>query len=46
MINAYTSPVAPAAVLTGQRVDTLGLLILLVLVLITSSITGAVIAPA
>ncbi|MFT6461054.1 MULTISPECIES: hypothetical protein [Maricaulis] len=45
MINAYALPVAPAAALTGERAMTLGLL-LLVLVLITSSITGAVGAPA
>ena len=45
MINAYALPVAPAAALTGERANTLGLL-LLVLVLITSSITGAVSAPA
>ena len=45
MINAYALPVAPAAALTGERANTLGLL-LLVLVLITSSITGAVGAPA
>jgi hypothetical protein len=44
MINAYALPVAPAAALTGERAMTLGLL-LLVLVLITS-ITGAVGAPA
>ncbi len=43
MIKAYAMPVAPAAALTGERANMLGLL---VLVLITSSITGAVSAPA
>ena len=45
MINAYALPVAPAAALTGERVNALGLL-LLVLVLIIPTITGAVSAPA
>jgi len=47
MINAYALPVAPAAALTGERANTLGLLLLvLVLVLIIATITGAVDAPA
>ncbi|WP_158025516.1 MULTISPECIES: hypothetical protein [Maricaulis] len=45
MITAYALPVAPAAALTGERANTLGLL-LLVLVLIIPTITGAVSAPA
>ncbi|WP_323761969.1 hypothetical protein [Maricaulis sp.] len=45
MINAFALPVTPAAALTGERANTLGLL-LLVLVLIIATITGAVDAPA
>ena len=45
MINAYAPPVIPAAAPTGERANVLSLL-LLVLVLITSTITGAVSAPA
>jgi hypothetical protein len=45
MTKAFALPVAPAAALMGERVNTLGLL-LLVLVLIIPTITGAVSTPA
>jgi hypothetical protein len=44
-MNAITQPVLPAAALQGERVLSLGLL-LLVLVLIIPSITGVAYAPA